>query len=81
MSTDTELLRLYKKQNPAKYKLKFGDKKPEEVVLAKNQPLDAGRVKVDVRQPATIEAEFEEQGPKVLNLNTDEIPEHLLKNG
>lgn len=56
---ELELLRAYKKQNPWKYVLKYGDKQPEEIALTPNKPFSTGEIKVEVATAPELEVEFE----------------------
>jgi hypothetical protein len=65
---DLELLRNYRKQNPEKYKIKFGDKLPEEIELSPNLPPPIGPVKVEITKKEEIEPQFED---KSIDLTAD----------
>lgn len=60
---NAEFYRGYLKQNPVKYRLKYGELTPEEVA-AKFPVTPAqfqGPIKVEISQPAAVELELKEQ--------------------
>ena len=65
---NVEFYRKYKLQNPVKYKLKFGDKLPEELAgqpQAPTVPFLTGNVKVEIQEKPEVELEFKQpEAPK-----------------
>jgi len=55
---DINLLRMYKEQNPIKYKQKFGDKSPEEILLPVAPPTVINGVKIEMKPKTEVEMEF-----------------------
>jgi len=62
---NVNLLRAYKLQNPVKYKLKFGDKLPEDIILPPAPPEPVGPIKVELRGVKEIELELKPE-PEIL---------------
>lgn len=62
MIDNLDLLRKYKIQNPAKYKLKFGDVPPEEAVakLKPSLPFNLNGVSFEITEKKEKEVEFTE---------------------
>lgn len=72
-----ELLRDYKRQNPRKYALKYGDRTPEEAaeLLKPSSPFMTGAVKVEIVGTKDIEVDFKEpEVPVNLPVVAEEAP-------